>query len=555
MPNPSTLGRRAFTLGAISAVAVGAGGCASTRSTIPGAASSLPSRHAWPHADLEETTIADLGARMDRGELSARSVLEGYLARIGALDQDGPSLRSVLELNPDAFAIADALDAERRAKGPRGPLHGIVFLVKDNIDTGDRMQTTAGSLALLGRPAPRDATVVQRLRAAGAIILGKTNLSEWANIRSSRSTSGFSARGGLTSNPYVLDRNPSGSSSGSAVSVSANLTTVALGTETDGSIVSPASICGIVGLKPTVGLVSRAGIIPISETQDGAGPMTRTVMDAAIVLNAIAGADARDPATLSTSSAAPPLDYTKALRPDGARGVRVGVLRPVSGSFFGIAPEVVAVFEGALEQLRRLGAVLIDPVTLPRARELEEPELEVLLTELKAGMAAYLATRATPGTETLRSIEDLVRFNTAHAKDELAWFGQDLFEKAAAKGGLDSPGYKKALATCRRLARDEGIDHAIAEHRLDVLVAPTGGPAWRTDLVNGDNVTGSTSSIAAVAGYPSITVPCGALHGLPLGISFVGAAYQEATLLRVAYAYEQATKWRRPPEYRSTVEG
>ena len=491
-----------------------------------------------PHAELAEATVAELGARMQRGELTARALVEAYVARIDALDRGGPTLRSVLELNPDAASIAGNLDDERRAKGPRGPLHGIPVLLKDNIDTGDRMQTTAGSLALVGRPAPRDAHLVGRLRAAGAVVLGKTNLSEWANIRDTHSTSGWSARGGLTRNPYALDRNASGSSSGSASSTAASLAAVAVGSETDGSIVSPASIAGLVGLKPTVGLVSRSGIIPISHTQDTAGPMARTVTDAAILLGAMAGADPRDAAT---AGAKLERDYTLGLKPGAARGKRIGAVRGLKW----MIPAVAAAYEAALADLRKLGAEVID-VELPHANDLQEPELEVLLFELKADLAAYLAARGGPGPRTL---EDVIRFDAEHAKEELSWFGQELFEQAARKGGLDSPDYLKSLATCRRLSRDEGIDAALSAKRLDALVAPTGGPAWVTDLVNGDAVTGGYSSLAAVAGYPSVTVPSGDAHGLPLGILFFAGAWSEATLLAIAFAYEQATKHRRTPGY------
>jgi len=528
--------RRTFlSLGAPLALASPAG-CA------PPPASAPASLRAAPHPDLEEATVSDLSARLSRGELTSRSLVEAYIARIDSVDRAGPALRSVLELNPDALAIADRLDDERRARGPRGLLHGIPVLVKDNLDTGDRMQTTAGSLALLGSPAARDATVVERLRAAGAVVLGKTNLSEWANIRSTHSTSGWSARGGLTRNPYCLDRNASGSSSGSAAAVSANLAAVAIGTETDGSIVSPAAICGIVGLKPTVGLVSRAGIVPISHTQDTAGPMTRTVADAAIVLGAIAGADARDP---TTARARAERDYTKFLDPNGARGARIGVVR---SGFHDVIPQVQAVFDGAVEELRRLGAVVV-PVEMPHGKELDDPELEVLLFELKADMASYLATRS---VRDLRTLDDLVRFNTAHP-DELRWFGQELFEKAVQKGGLDSPAYRTAHDTCRRLSQSEGIDAALAADKLDALVAPTGGPAWLTDFLNGDAFTGGSSTLAAVAGYPSITVPCGAVCGLPVGMSFFAGPYAEPTLLGIAFAYEQAAKHRKAPGYPATM--
>jgi amidase len=515
--------RRQFLTGAASGAAVAAVSCAPPQ---------VPPSAVVPHPELEEATIADLATRMGRGELTSHALVEAYLSRIDALDRAGPALRSVLELNPDALSIADTLDVERRLRGPRGPLHGIPVLVKDNIDTGDAMQTTAGSLALAGAPASKDADVVARLREAGAVLLGKTNLSEWANIRSTRSISGWSARGGLTRNPYALDRNASGSSSGSASAIAASLATAALGTETDGSIVSPSSVCGLVGLKPTVGLLGGRGIVPISHSQDTAGPMARTVADAATLLGILAG-----------------VDYSRSLDPAGARGARIGVRRK---SYADVSPVVAASFESALTELRNLGAVLVDPVDPPLPRELGELEMEVLLTELKADLAAYLATR--PGVA-VRTLEDVVRFDLAHAAVELRWFEQELFDQALTKGGLDAPAYLDALARCRKATRDDGIDAVVSAHHLDALVAPTGGPAWRSDVVNGDNpVGGSSSSLAAIAGYPSVTVPSGDLCGLPLGISFSGPARSEATLLRIAFAYEQATRHRKPPLYRPTVD-
>jgi amidase len=475
---------------------------------------------------VEEVGIAGLSARMARGEVTSVALVRAYRERIEAIDRGADGLRSVLEGNPDAEGIARGLDDERRAGRVRGPLHGIPLLVKDNVDTGDRMQTTAGSLALLGASAPRDADVVRKLREAGAVILGKANLSEWANIRSAHSTSGWSARGGLVRNPYALDRNASGSSSGTAAAVAACLAAAGIGTETDGSIVSPSSICGLVGVKPTVGLVSQRGIVPISHSQDTAGPMARTVADAAAILAAIAER---------------PLD----LRAE-ARGTRVGVVR----GWPDVAPQVNASFDAAIAALRTTGVVLVDDVTLPHTGDLDAPELEVLLTELKADMAAYLATRT---GQLLRTLQDIVRFDLENAAAEMRWFGQDLFEKAVAKGGLDAPAYTSALATCRRLAREEGIDAALAAHKVDALVAPTGGPAWISDFVNGDHVTGSASSPAAVAGYPSITVPSGELDGLPLGVCFFGPAWSEPRLLAVAAAFEAATRARRPPTYRQTV--
>jgi amidase len=542
-----TMDRRSFLALGASSAALAATGCESLPPPDPPRVPLPPSWSAETpvlYPDLEEATIAGLAGRMDRGEISSAEIVGRYLARIDALDRKGPALRSVLELNPDAAAVAAQRDEERRAGRARGPLHGVPILLKDNIDTGDRMATTAGSLALAGAPAPRDAHLVTKLREAGAVILGKTNLSEWANIRSSRSTSGWSGRGGLTRHPYALDRNPSGSSSGSAVAVAANLCAAAIGSETDGSIVSPASICGIVGLKPTVGLVSRSGIIPISHTQDTAGPMTRTVADAALLLQAIAGTDPRDPAT----AGAPHADYLAALRPEAARGRRIGVVRRWNG----ISSPVMAVFDAAIEDLRRLGAVIVDPVDLGPTNKIDEPEMAVLLYELKADMARYLAERQHPGGA--RTLDDLVRFNKDHAREEMLWFGQELFEQAIAKGSLDAPEYKDALAACRRFARDEGIDAAIKKHRLDALVAPTGGVAWLSDPVNGDQFTGSSSTPAAVAGYPSITVPAGVLGGLPVGVSFFAGAYSEPALIGIAYAYEQATRKRQKPRYLPSVE-
>jgi amidase len=532
--------RSLLALGAAGAAlsAAGALGCKAPRAAGP--ASAPPA----PHPDLEEATIADLSARLGRGEITSGELVARYTERIEAIDRRGPALRSVIEQNPEAPAIAAALDAERKAKGARGPLHGIPVLLKDNIDTGDRMLTTAGSLSLAAAPAPKDAPLVARLRQAGAVILGKTNLSEWANIRSTRSTSGWSARGGLTKNPYALDRNTSGSSSGSAAAVAANLAAIAVGTETDGSIVSPASICGIVGLKPTVGLVSRTGVIPIAHSQDTAGPMTRTVADAAILLSALAGSDPEDTATAGQPRG--PADYAKALDPLAVRGKRIGVVRNIPN----IAAGVTKVFDAAAADLARLGAVMVD-VALPRLQEIEAPELVVLLHELKADMARYLATRG-PAVAP-RTLEDLVRWNQAHAPLELRYFGQELFEQALAKGPLDAPAYREALATSGKLARAEGIDAVLRDNKLDLLVAPTGGVAWLSDLINGDAITGSSSTPAAVAGYPSITVPAGALYGLPIGVSFFGKAWSEPLLIGVAYAYEQATKHRARPTFRASA--
>jgi amidase len=496
--------------------------------------------------DVAEAGAADLAAAMAAGTLTAVELVKVCQARIRAIDRSGPRINAVIEANPDALAIATALDRERRQKGPRGPLHGIPVLLKDNIATADAMQTTAGSLALLGSRPPRDAHLVTRLRAAGVVILGKTNLSEWANIRSTRSTSGWSARGGLTKNPYALDRNTSGSSSGSAAAIAAGLATLAVGTETDGSIVSPSSINGLVGVKPTVGLVSRGGIIPIAQSMDTAGPMTRTVRDAALLLTVLAGSDERDAATADANRHA--VDYTRHLDPRGLAGKRLGVVR----SEFGGGNDLVsAVVEAELEVLKAAGATLVDLPTLPGSGRFDAAELDVLLYELKAGMAAYLAEYAP--TSPHRSLADLIAFNEANRDRELRYFGQELFVQAQAKGGLDSAEYVDALATCRRFSRAEGIDQALAEHRLDALVAPTGAPAWLTDFIRGDHPGGGFSSPAAVAGYPHITVPAGHVRGLPCGISFVGTAWSEPVLFALAYAYEQATHRRRAPTFARTV--
>jgi amidase len=491
-----------------------------------------------------EAGINDLQLKLGTGRLTSRTLVLAYLSRIEANDRHGPKLHSVIEANPDAVSIAAELDRERRLGKLRGPLHGIPVLVKDNLATADRMQTTAGSLALErgfgGVTPPRDAFVVARLRAAGAIVLGKANLSEWANIRSTRSTSGWSARGGLVRNPYALDRNASGSSSGTGAAIAASFATVGIGTETDGSIVSPSAANGLVGIKPTVGLVSRDGIVPISHTQDTAGPMCRSVADAAMVLAAIAGPDPRDPATRDAPSQ---VDYAGQLDADGLRGARIGVLRQsMSGH-----PETDAIFEQALKTLAAKGAVLVDPVAIPSAEQYGENELEVLLTEFKVGLAAYLREFA-PGAP-VQTLSDLIAFNEKHAAREMPFFGQELFLRAEQTAGLADPKYRKALETCRRMARTEGMDAALKAHNLDALVAPTRGPAWLTDLVYGDRHGRGFSSLPAVAGYPHITVPMGQVAGLPVNLSFAGAAWSEPTLIRLAYAFEQATRARFAPAF------
>lgn len=498
--------------------------------------------------ELAEKTITELADGMKAGAYTARSLAEKYLARIEAIDRAGPTLRSVIETNPDALALADALDQERKDKGPRGPLHGIPLLVKDNVDTADRMATTAGSLALVGARPPADAFLVARLRKAGALILGKTNLSEWANARCSYSTSGWSGRGGLTRNPYALDRNPCGSSSGSGVAVAANLCAAAVGTETDGSVTAPAAVNGIVGIKPTVGLVSRTGVIPISHSQDTAGPMARTVRDAAILLGALAGVDPDDPATAASKGRAV-ADYTTTLAADGLKGAKIGVAR----NFFGFHDGVDAVTATALALLKRQGATLVDVADLPKADQLGAAEATVFQYEMKAGVNAYLA-RLGPAAP-VQSLRQVIAFNERNADRELTYFGQDTLAKTEARGSLESYEYQEALAKCRRLTRTDGIDAVLDRHNLDAVVAPTMGPACLTDLVAGDRwLGGDIISVAAVAGYPHVTVPAGFLFGLPLGLSFIGRAWSEPVLLRLAYAFEQAAKARRPPRFLPTAD-
>jgi len=485
---------------------------------------------AWaapPTFELEEATVGDLQKRMTAGSLTASALTERYLERIAAIDKRGPALNSVIELNPDALSTAATLDAERKAKGPRGPLHGIPVLIKDNIDTADRMMTTAGSLALLGSIAARDSVVAQRLRAAGAVILGKTNLSEWANFRSSHSTSGWSGRGGLTRNPYALDRNACGSSSGSGAAVSANLCALAIGTETDGSIVCPASTNGIVGIKPTLGLIPATGIIPIAHSQDTAGPMARTVADAAILLGALTGAD-----------------YTKSLDANGLRGARIGVARD---KFFGFSEETDRVIEAAIAVMKRSGAEIVDPADILTAGKFDDSESDVLSYEFKNDLNLYLGALGPKAP--VHSLADVIAFNESHREQEMPYFGQDLMIKAQAKGPLTSKEYLDALEKDHRLSRTEGIDAVMSKHRLDALVAPTAGPAWCTDLINGDHAPGGSSTPAAVAGYPNINVPAGYAFGLPVGISFFGAANSEALLIKLAYAFEQATRHRRAPKF------
>lgn len=500
--------------------------------------------------DLDESTIAGLQQKMGLGQETSRSLVQKYLARIDAVDRQGPGLKSVLEVNPDALAIADQLDAERRMDGPRGPLHGIPVLIKDNIATADHMMTTAGSLALAGVTPPKDAFIVAQLRQAGAVILGKTNMSEWANFRSTHSTSGWSGRGGLTLNPYALDRNTSGSSSGSGAAVAANLAAVAVGTETDGSIVSPASNNSLVGIKPTLGLVSRTGIVPIAHSQDTAGPMARTVEDAVVLLGVMAGNDPDDPATRESARRGLS-DYSMFLDRNGLKGARIGVVR---NKLFGYSPAADAVADAAIAAMKKAGAVIVDPANIPTLGTFDDAELEVLLYEFKADLNKYLAWLGP--TSPVHSLKDVIGFDEAHKDQEFAYFGQELMLRAERKGPLTSPTYTAALAKDHRLSRTLGIDLVMTKYRLDALVAPTGGPAWLTDLVNGDGGTASApgpSTVAAVAGYPHITVPAGYAQGLPVGISFFGKAWSEPVLIKLAYAYEQATKHRHAPTFAASA--
>jgi amidase len=526
---------------------------------------------------IEEVSVDQLREALDAGEMTVRELVQACLDRIAAMDQTGPTLRAMIETNPDALTIADALDVELADGQSRGPLHGIPVLIKDNVATADQMQTTAGSYALEGAIPTRDAFIAQRLREAGAVIIGKANLSEWANIRSSWASSGWSGRGGQAVNPYQLDRNASGSSTGSAIAVAASYVPLAVGTETDGSIISPAANCGIVGIKPTVGLVSRSGIIPISHWQDTAGPMARTVAEVAMLLNVLAADDSDDPAqagggaatpeaTLEVSPGATPeagaeaapsyparpqggletIDYTSVLDENGLEGVKIAVLR--SGT--SLTPATDANFEEALQALRDAGAELVDPVELPSHEQVSTSpdELEVLLWDTKWDIAAYIEAYVDP-TFPIRTLADIIAFNRVHADLELPWFGQDLFERAAEKSEQSDPEYLATVARTQRWGRAEGINAIIAEHGVEAIVAPANAPATKIDLVNGDRYLGGVTSAAAVAGYPIVTVPSGEYAGLPLGLAFLGTAYSEATLIQLAYAFEQATMARRAPEY------
>ena len=491
--------------------------------------------------ELEEITVSELQAAMSSGKASAKEIAQEYLTRISAIDK---KINSIIEINPDVGKIADERDKERKSGKIRGALHGIPILIKDNIDTADKMKTTAGSLALMDAPTPKqDAFIVQKLREAGAVILGKTNLSEWANFRSSNSSSGWSGRGGQTRNPYILDRSPCGSSSGSGAAIAANLAAIAIGTETDGSILCPSSVNGIVGLKPTLGLVSRSGIIPIAHSQDTAGPMTRTVTDAAILLGAIVGADASDSITSQASKGEK--DYTKFLKKDGLKGKKIGVMR----QYFGRNERVDKLMETQIQVLKDGGAEVSD-IQFPTFEKFGDAEFEVLLYEFKADLNKYLAGRG--GNN--KTLADLIKFNEANKDKEMPYFGQDIFTKAEEKGDLETRAYRLALLQSKVLTQDQGIDAVMDKTKLDAVVAPSNAPVWMIDLVNGDSPTNyvSSSSPAAVAGYPNITVPAGFINELPIGISFFGRAFSEPKLIEIAYAFEQATKARKTPKFLPT---
>ena len=496
------------------------------------------------HFELNEVSISELQQKIKGNQYNAQELVKTYLERIDQIDKKGPAINSIIEVNPDAMDIARKLDEELKAGKSRGPLHGVPVVIKDNIDTADKMKTSAGSLALANSVAPKDSFVAQKLREAGAIIIAKTNLSEWANIRSSHSTSGWSGRGGLTKNPYALDRNACGSSSGTGAAIAANLAIAGIGTETDGSIVCPSTHNSLVGIKPTVGLVSRSGIIPISHSQDTAGPMTRNVTDAAILLGALTGIDPRDTAT-NASQGKSYTDYTKFLDAKGLNGMRIGVAR----NFFGINERTDKLITDAIDVMKKNGAVIIDPADIAHTNEYDESE--ILLYELKADLNAYLATLG-PGAA-VKTLKDIIDFNEQNRDTELKHFGQDLFIKAQEKGPLTDKAYLDALAKNQRLSRAEGIDAIMDKEKLDAMIAPSGGTAWLTDLINGDHFSGGYSSPSAVAGYPHITVPAGYIHGLPIGLSIFGRAWSEPVLIKIAYAYEQATQHRRRPEFLATA--
>jgi amidase len=538
--------RREFL--ATAAIAATASASASAAEASPGAAGALNTSTLPPAAgSIEELSLADIAAAFADGRMTSQQLTKEYLARIERLDRHGPNLKSVIETNPRALEIAAGLDAERKAHGPRGPLHGVPVLIKDNIETSDHMMSTAGSQALQGWYAPKDAPLVERLRAAGAVILGKTNLSEWANFRSTHSLSGWSGRGGQCRNPYATDRTPSGSSSGSAVAVSANLCAIAVGTETDGSIVSPASINGIVGLKPTVGLVSRRGIVPISHSQDTAGPLTRSVRDAAVMLGVMSGLDAADPASAAVGEHFE-VDYARYVDPNGLSGARLGIAR----KFFADNAPLNGFLDACIATLKAAGAVIVDPADLPMHGASGAPEQEVMLYEFKADLNAYL--KRLPPAFPVRSLEALIRFNEAHKDTEMPLFDQELLHQAQAKGPLTDKAYREARAACLKATRVNGIDAVLSEHKLDAMVTLTAGPAWLIDVVNGDSDTGGCSSPAAVAGYPHITVPAGLYRGLPIGLSFFGAAFSEPKLIKLGSGFEAAAHGRTRPRFLASLD-
>jgi amidase len=520
----------------------------------PSASAATPAWGSGPVPDLEQVSIAQLQAAMAAGTLTARALVCMYLARIEALSDHGPKLNAILEINPDAKDIASALDRERRAGHVRGPLHGIPILLKDNIDTADHMMTAAGSLAIVGAPPAQDSTVAAQLRAAGAILLGKTNMSEWANFRSSFSSSGWCGRNGQSRNPYVLDRNPCGSSSGSGIAAAAALSAASIGTETDGSIVCPANANGVVGIKPSVGLVSRAGVVPISHSQDTVGPHARSVADAAAVLTAIATttADPRDPATVAAVGKAQ--DYTLSLDPNGLKGARIGVARNLG---FGASEKVDPIMDAAIQAMKDAGAIIVDPANIPSDQAAAgKAEFTVLLYEFKNDVNKYLATRSNVALDREGfplTLQGLIDFNNAHRDQELKWFGQDLFLAAEAKGPLTDQAYLDALAMSQSLGGPQGIDAVMSANNLDALIAPTGPPAWPIDLINGDHFVLGSASPAAQAGYPIVNVPAGFSFGLPVGISFIGGRFSEPKLIKLAFAFEQATKIRQPPQFTPTL--
>lgn len=535
--------RRAFvarSLAAGLALAIPTGG--------PALANAPASAGAQANDELFELTIADARARMEKGSLTSHALTQRYLARIDAMDKRGPGVNAIIELNPDALAIADAMDAERKAGRVRGPLHGVPVVIKDNIDTADKMKTSGGSLALGNSTPSQHAFIVQRLIAGGAVIAAKTNLSEWANFRSTRSSSGWSGRGGQTNNPYVLDRNPCGSSSGTGAGIAADFATVGIGTETDGSIICPSSINGLVGIKPTVGLWGRSGIIPISASQDTAGPMARTVADAAALLGALTGLDPRDAATKASAGHAE-ADYTKFLDAAGLKGARIGVARNLAG----FHPDVDSQLDNAIAAIKSAGAVVVDHTDIAGVGKFDDAELDVLLYEFKDGLNKYLASLG--ANAPVKTLADLIAWNEKEKAREMPWFGQELFLRADKKGPLTDAAYKSARAKCVVMSRGKGIDATLAKHKVDAIVFPSNAPSWPTDHLNGDHVTGGNTTFAAVAGYPSITVPMGLVHGLPVGLSFVGPAWSEAKLIKLAYAFEQTTHARRAPKYYRTLEG